>query len=93
LKSDNRYRPIRLDSAAGLKFPRQLSRAFIGNAAGKVGIKRGDVVKRPKGAGMHSVSRKAGAGFAFIGPSVEGIDKEYVKVLTGDVDWGKPSFV
>lgn len=29
----------------------------------------------------------------FIGPTVEGSDKEYVKVLCGDVDRRKPSFV
>ncbi|CAM4329915.1 hypothetical protein U9M73_05355 [Paenibacillus phoenicis] len=32
-------------------------------------------------------------GILYIGPSVEGGDKEYVKVLTGDVDRTKPSFV
>jgi hypothetical protein len=28
----------------------------------------------------------------YIGPSVEGADKEYVKVLSGKVDHKKPSF-
>lgn len=32
-------------------------------------------------------------GILYIGPSVEGGDKEYVKVLTGDVDLRRPSFV
>ncbi|WP_068785888.1 hypothetical protein [Paenibacillus phocaensis] len=32
-------------------------------------------------------------GILYTGPSVEGGDKEYVKVLTGDVDLRKPSFV
>ncbi|MDF2923799.1 MAG: nucleotide-binding protein [Paenibacillaceae bacterium] len=38
-------------------------------------------------------TRKGGVGVVYIGPSVEGGDKEYVKVLTGDVDSRKPSFV
>lgn len=37
--------------------------------------------------------RVGGVGVVYVGPSVEGGDKEYVKVLTGDVDSRKPSFV
>ncbi|WP_178022418.1 hypothetical protein [uncultured Paenibacillus sp.] len=46
--------------------------------------------KSTKGRKVHSSRSK---GILFIGPSVEGGDKEYVKVLTGDVDRRKPSFV
>lgn len=38
-------------------------------------------------------ARRANSSLTFVGPSVEGGDKEYVKVLTGDVDRRKPSFV
>lgn len=34
-----------------------------------------------------------GIGVVFIGPSVEGGDKVYKKVLTGDVDHRDPSFI
>lgn len=37
--------------------------------------------------------KNGGVGVVYVGPSVEGGDKEYVKVLTGDVDLRKPSFV
>ncbi|MEC2344778.1 hypothetical protein [Paenibacillus barengoltzii] len=46
--------------------------------------------KRTKGRKLPSSRPK---GILYIGPSVEGGDKEYVKVLTGDVDRTKPSFV
>lgn len=40
-----------------------------------------------------AVSPRGSVGVIYVGPSVEGGDKEYVKVLTGDVDWRLPSFV
>lgn len=46
--------------------------------------------KTTKGRKLQSSRSK---GILYIGPSVEGGDKEYVKVLTGDVDRTKPSFV
>lgn len=46
--------------------------------------------KSPKGRKAPTSRSK---GILYIGPSVEGGDKEYVKVLTGDVDLRKPSFV
>jgi hypothetical protein len=46
--------------------------------------------KSTKGRKLHASRPK---GILYIGPSVEGGDKEYVKVLTGDVDLRKPSFV
>lgn len=38
-------------------------------------------------------TKNGGVGVIYVGPSVEGADKEYVKVLTGNVDLRKPSFV
>lgn len=38
-------------------------------------------------------TKNGGVGVIYVGPSVEGADKEYVKVLTGNVDTRKPSFV
>ncbi|MNO25517.1 hypothetical protein D3C76_153570 [compost metagenome] len=38
-------------------------------------------------------TKNGGVGVTYVGPSVEGGDKEYVKVLTGNVDSRKPSFV
>ena len=38
-------------------------------------------------------TNNGGVGVIYVGPSVEGADKEYVKVLTGNVDTRKPSFV
>ncbi|RJG15565.1 hypothetical protein [Paenibacillus thiaminolyticus] len=40
-----------------------------------------------RGSGQHN-----SADIVYIGPSVEGSDEEYVKVLSGEVDRGKPSF-
>lgn len=41
------------------------------------------------GIGSHGSKIRA----VYFGPSVDGTDKEYVKVLSGDVDHRKPSFV
>ncbi|GIP46511.1 hypothetical protein D3C76_656540 [compost metagenome] len=49
--------------------------------------------KSTKGQGRRDVISSRNKGILYIGPSVEGGDKEYVKVLTGDVDLRRPSFV
>lgn len=51
------------------------------------------VAKRLKTPHVRVTTENGGAGVVYVGPSVEGGDKEYVKVLTGDVDRRKPSFV
>lgn len=46
----------------------------------------GIVVSRTQKTGMNAKVVR------YLGPSIDGTDKEYVKVLTGDVDRKKPSF-
>lgn len=44
------------------------------------------------GAARRRLPRQSKSGIVFIGPSVDGSDKEYIKVLSGEVDRRKPSF-
>jgi hypothetical protein len=46
----------------------------------------------PIGIALNEIRRDSGMGKVFVGPTVEGIDKEYVKVLSGNVDRSRPSF-
>ncbi|MGF7030552.1 hypothetical protein J2T17_001457 [Paenibacillus mucilaginosus] len=49
-------------------------------------------LRTDKRGAYQSVRRRSRNGIIFIGPSVEGADQEYVKVLSGEVDRKKPSF-
>ncbi|MNP47507.1 hypothetical protein D3C76_1415640 [compost metagenome] len=55
-----------------------------------VSLSRGRSATRPNR--MNGSVRKFHEKVLFIGPSVEGSDKEYVKVLSGSVNDHKPSF-
>ncbi|WNC13587.1 hypothetical protein [Brevibacillus brevis] len=65
-----------------------------GTAAGVYKVSR--QVRKAAGESESSLAAIAGSrspgAELFVGPSVEGTDKEYWKVLSGDVDGGKPSF-
>ncbi|MBB6020679.1 hypothetical protein HNR77_001741 [Paenibacillus sp. JGP012] len=69
----------------GYKMSKSLSQSIIINSKGKDRLDRESKAVLP--------AKNGGVGVIYVGPSVEGGDKEYVKVLTGDVDSRKPSFV
>ncbi|MBT2289158.1 hypothetical protein J7E73_08430 [Paenibacillus albidus] len=71
--------------APGYKMSKLLSQSIIVDTKGKNGVGRA-----PK---VLLATKNGGVGVIYVGPSVEGGDKEYVKVLTGDVDSRRPSFV
>lgn len=84
MKRDKRNR--RQGAAPGSKVSKQLSQSIIIETKGEVRVGR----RAPQ---VLVTTKNGGVGVVYVGPSVEGGDKEYVKVLTGDVDLRKPSFV
>ncbi|WP_438349859.1 hypothetical protein ACP8HI_04090 [Paenibacillus sp. FA6] len=56
----------------------------------KKSVSRGSSMPRKKR--MRASARKIQGKVLFVGPSIEGSDKEYVKVLSGTVYEHKPSF-
>lgn len=71
--------------APGYKMSKLLSQSIIIDTKGKDHVDRASKVLLD--------TKNGGVGVIYVGPSVEGGDKEYVKVLTGNVDSRKPSFV
>ncbi|MBJ6362335.1 hypothetical protein ACFOQM_13635 [Paenibacillus sp. GCM10012307] len=71
--------------APGYKMSKLLSQSIIIDTKGKDHVDQASKVLL--------ATKNGGVGVIYVGPSVEGVDKEYVKVLTGNVDSRKPSFV
>lgn len=51
------------------------------------------VANQAQGKHVYTLKKNEFQGVIFVGPSLDGADKEYVKVLSGQVDRRKPSFV
>jgi hypothetical protein len=96
MKRDTRNGNRRYGAAPGYRVSRQ---ALINNGIKYLGVRRdrqvGVVGSTPQSHGtrVHTVKENGGVGVIYVGPSVDGADKEYVKVLSGEVDRRKPSFV
>lgn len=84
MKHDKRNR--RQGATPGSKFSKRLPQSLITETKGRVRVS----TSIPQ---EISTAKSGGVGVVYVGPSVEGGDKEYVKVLSGDVDPRKPSFV
>lgn len=85
MKHDKRNR--RQGAAPDSNVSKRLSQSIIIDTKGEV-QRAGR-----RASNMLVAAKNGGVGVVYVGPSVEGGDKEYVKVLTGDVDSRKPSFV
>lgn len=94
MKPDNHNRHRLQKVTPGFSVSKRPSKSRIIDASAKVRMERDDIVaNRPEVPSVHVTTEYGGVGVVYVGPSVEGGDKEYVKVLTGEVDWRKPSFV
>lgn len=95
MNRDNRNRYRRPGATPRFKASKRLSRSILAETEGKVRVDRVDITagRHNKVPGVLVITENGGVGVVYVGPSVEGGDKEYVKVLTGDVDRRKPSFV
>ncbi|OAB43740.1 hypothetical protein [Paenibacillus glacialis] len=82
MNNNDSFRQSHLDLPA--KGPWVVKYETIRNAT----VARGRTISRAN----RMSARKFEGGALFIGPSVEGSDKEYVKVLSGNVNDHKPSF-
>lgn len=84
MKRDKRNR--RQGVAPGSKVSKRLSQSIVIDTKGEIHVDR-------RASKVLITTKNGGVGVVYVGPSVEGGNKEYVKVLTGDVDSRKPSFV